>query len=184
MYSRLLLCWTALVLALPAAHAADYGIFVGDYEGKYISPEGDKNFDRDLSVKIREVKGGLNISWVTTVLKENERKNKKYSIDFLPTDRENIYRAAQKKNVFGGRDPLDPMKGEPYAWARIKGRTLTTFVLIIGDDGIYEMQTFDRTLTEDNNLEVRFSRVRNGQVMKAMNVALQRKTPGAKETDK
>ena len=173
-----------LVLTLPLAYAADYDIFVGDYEGKYISPDGDRKRNRDLNVKIREVKDGLNISWVTTTLKKNTQKDKKYSIDFLKTDRAHIYEAAQKKNLFGGRDPLDPIKGEPYAWARIKGRTLTTFVLTITDDGGYEMQTFDRSLTEDNNLDVRFSRVRNGDLMRTINVTLKRKKPGRPETDK
>ena len=184
MYSRLVLYWAALALTFSLAHAADFDIFVGDYAGKYISPDGDKKHYRDLNVKIREVKDGLNISWVTTTLKENKFKDKKYSIDFLKTDRENILKAAQKKNLFGGRDPLDPIKGEPYAWARIEGRTLTTFVLTITDDGGYEIQTFDRTLTKDDNLNVRFSRVRNGDVLRAVNVTLKRKEPGKPETDK
>lgn len=179
MYSRLLPFCAALALTFSVAHAADYDIFFGDYAGKYISPDGDDKNNRDLSVEIREVKGGFNISWVTTTLKE-----KKYSIDFLKTDREHIYEAAQKKNVFGGRDPLDPLKGEPYAWARVKGQTLTTFVLTITDDGGYEMQTFDRILTEDDNLDVRFSRVRNGEVMSTINVTLGRKESGRPETDK
>lgn len=182
MYARLFSYWVALTLTFPAAHAAEYDIFVGDYEGKYISPDGDRI--RDLSVKIREAKEGFSISWVTTILKENESKEKKYSIDFIETDREHIYEAAQKKNVFGGRDPLDPLKGKAYAWSRVKGRTLTTFALTITDDGGYEMQTFDRILTEDNNLDVKFSRVRNGEVMKAINVTLNRKEPARTETDK
>jgi hypothetical protein len=182
--SRLLLCWIALVLSFPTAYAAEYDIFIGDYSGKYIPSDGDKKRIRDLSVKIRKVKGGLNISWVTTTYKKNKPKKKKYSIDFSKTNRKYIYEASQKKNVFGGRDPLDPMKGEPYAWARIKGRTLTVFVLIIADDGGYEIQTYDRILNEDNNLVVQFSRLRNGDVMRTLEVTLQRETPGRTETDK
>ena len=184
MCSRLLSCGAAAILTFPVAYAAEYDIFVGDYEGKYISPDGDTKRNRDLSVKIREVKDGLNISWVTTTFKKNKTKDKKYSIDFIETDREHIYEAAQKKNVFGGRDPLDPLKGEPYAWARIKERKLTTFVLTITDDGDYEMQTFDRILNEDNDLDVRFSRVRNGEVMRTLNVTLKRREIGGPETDK
>ena len=184
MYLRLLTCWTAFILTLPSAYAAEYDVFVGNYEGEYISPDGDQNRNRDLSVKIREVKEGFNVSWVTTTFKKNETKEKKYSIDFIETDREHIYEAAQKKNVFGGRDPLDPLKGKAYAWARIKGRTLTTFALTITDDGGYEMQTFDRVLTEDNNLNVRFSRVRDGEVLKTITVTLNRKESGRAETDK
>lgn len=180
--TRFLVHGISLALTFSVAYAADYDVFVGDYEGRYISPDG--NRDRDLSVKIREVKKGFNVSWVTTTINKSKTKDKKYSIDFLETDREHIYEAAQKKNVFGGRDPLDPLKGEAYAWARIKGRTLTTFAMTITDDGGYEMQTFDRSLTEDNNLDVVFSRVRNGEVLKSIQVTLQRQGAVRKETDK
>ncbi|MDJ0956550.1 MAG: hypothetical protein QNI91_06825 [Arenicellales bacterium] len=163
-----------LLLVFSVVSAADYDSFIGSYEGKYISPKGEK-YNRDLSVEIEEVDDGFNITWKTVTFKKDKAKEKTYSIDFLETDREHIYEAAQKKNLFGGRDPLDPMKGEPYAWARIEGNKLTVFVLIVTDDGGYEMQTFDRILTSDNNLEVKFSRIRNGETFKAIETTLTRK---------
>ena len=183
-YAGLFAYWIALVLSFHTAYAAEYDIFIGDYAGKYIPSDGDEKRIRDLSVKIDKVKGGLNISWATTTFNNKNPKRKKYSIDFLKTDREHVYSAAQKKNVFGGRDPLDPMKGEPYAWARIEDRSLTVFVLTIADDGGYELQTYDRILTVDDNLDVRFSRIRNGEVIKTLEVSLRRKSPGKPETDK
>ena len=163
-----------LFMVFSVVSAADYDSFIGSYEGKYISPKGEKH-NRDLSVDIEEVDDGFNITWKTVTFKKDKAKEKTYSIDFLETDREHIYEAAQKKNLFGGRDPLDPMKGEPYAWARIEGNKLTVFVLIVTDDGGYEMQTFDRILTSDNNLEVKFSRIRNGEMFKAIETTLTRK---------
>ena len=163
-----------LFMVFSVVSAADYDSFIGNYEGKYISPKGEK-YNRDLSVEIKEVDDGFNITWKTVTFKKDKAKEKTYSIDFLETDREHIYEAAQKKNLFGGRDPLDPMKGEPYAWARIEGNKLTVFVLIVTDDGGYEMQTFDRILTSDNNLEVKFSRIRNGEMFKAIETTLTRK---------
>lgn len=166
--------WVVMLVAVPAVDAADYDGFIGSYEGKYISVEGEK-FNRDLSVEITEVDDGFNITWKTVTFKKDKAKEKSYTIDFLETDRDHIYEAAQKKNLFGGRDPLDPMKGEPYAWARIEGSKLTVFVLIVTDDGGYEMQTFDRILTSDNNLEVKFSRIRNGEMLKTIETVLTRK---------
>ena len=163
-----------LFMVFSVVSAADYDGFIGSYEGKYISPKGEK-YNRDLSVDIEEVDDGFNITWKTVTFKKDKAKEKEYSIDFLETDRDHIYEAAQKKNLFGGRDPLDPMKGEPYAWARIDGNKLTVFVLIVTDDGGYEMQTFDRILTSDNNLEVKFSRIRNGEAFKAIETTLTRK---------
>ena len=163
-----------LFMVFSVVSAADYDGFIGSYEGKYISPKGEK-YNRDLSVDIEEVDDGFNITWKTVTFKKDKAKEKEYSIDFLETDRDHIYEAAQKKNLFGGRDPLDPMKGEPYAWARIDGNKLTVFVLIVTDDGGYEMQTFDRILTSDSNLEVKFSRIRNGEAFKAIETTLTRK---------
>lgn len=173
-YLRIVVSTVVLLIAVSAVKAADYDGFIGSYEGKYISPKGEK-YNRDLSVEIEEVDDGFNITWKTITFKKDEAKEKSYSIDFLKTDREHIYEAAQKKNLFGGRDPLDPMKGEPYAWARIEGNKLTVFVLIVTNDGGYEMQTFDRILTSDNNLDVKFSRIRDGEKFKSVETTLTRK---------
>ena len=171
-------------MSAPAVNAEEYDIFLGDYSGQYVPNDGDKKKVRDLSVKIRKVKRGLNISWATTTFKNNKPKRKNYSIDFLKTDRQHVYSAAQKKNVFGGRDPLDPMKGEPYAWARIEGRSLTVFVLTIAEDGGYELQTYDRILTADDTLEVQFTRIRNGEVITVLGATLARQSDDQLETER
>lgn len=183
-HASLLLYLFALILFFPKAQAEDYNIFVGDYDGSYSAADGDVKKNRDLSVSIRQIKRGFNVGWSTTTFKNGKPKTKKYSIDFLESDRENIFAAAQKKNVFGGRDPLDPMKGEPYAWARLEGRKLSVFVLTIDDHGGYEMQTYDRTLVGDDNLEVGFTRIRNGEVLKKLEATLKRRSSDRQETDK
>jgi hypothetical protein len=184
MRAKLLLCWIAILLFAPAAFGEEFDVFIGAYEGQYVPPDGDKNKIRDLSVKVSKVKGGLNISWATTTFKQGKSKRKNYSIDFLTTEREHIYSAAQKKNVFGGREPLDPMKGEPYAWARIVDRSLTVFVLTIAKDGGYEMQTYDRILTEGDTFDVRFTRIRNGEVIRSLEATLMRISDSKLETDR
>jgi hypothetical protein len=77
------------------------------------------------------------------------------------------------RDVFGYSGPLDPLKGEPYVWARIAGSTLTVYTLRIIDDGGYEIQTFDRTLTSDG-LDLRFSRQRDGKVLQPITGTLKR----------
>ena len=171
-YFKLIFFWV-LCLNLSIVYAADYDPFLGEYEGSFVSTKGEK-FNRDLSVEISEVDDGFNVSWKTTTFKKDEPKEKSYSIDFLETDRDHIYEAAQRKNLFGGRDPLDPMKGDPYFWARIEGNKLTVFAMIVTDDGGYEMQTYDRILMEDKNLVVRFHRVRDGEILKTIEAELVR----------
>lgn len=174
-YCRLTFFLLTLILVYPPAHAIEeYEPFIGEFVGKYTSEDGGIENSRDLSVSIHEIDDGFNISWKTTTFKKKKPKTKSYSIDFIKTHREHIYQAAEKKNVFGGREPLDPMKGEPYGWARIDGPKLTVYALVITENGTYEMQTFDRILLGDNNLHLKFSRIRDGEVMKTIDANLQR----------
>ena len=165
----------ALILASSPARAdEEFEPFIGKFEGRYTTEEGGIEKSRDLSVSIHETSDGFNVSWKTTTFKKKKKKTKSYSIDFIDTDREHIYQAAQKKNVFGGREPLDPMKGDPYVWARFEGPKLTVYALNVTEDGGYEMQTFDRVLMDDKNLHLQFSRFRNGEALKSIDTILYR----------
>lgn len=149
--------------------------FIGEYEGRVKLTDGDREVDRDLGVQISKTKTGFNIDWTASTSKPNrEPKVKKYSIDFLPTSRSNVYAAAMKTNVFGGKQPLDPMKGDPYVWSRVTGDTLTVFALLIRDDGGYELQVYDRTLVSDG-LQLKYSRIRDGQPLRTIETLLRRK---------
>ena len=172
---QFLLTAAILSLCLTPVSAADIDIFIGEYVGRYYSPDGDGDRNRDLGVKIGRIDSGFNLEWVTTTFKEGKPKEKTYSIDFLETDRQHIYQAAQKKNLFGGRSPLDPMKGEPFAWARIIDRTMSVFVLLITDEGDWEMLSYERVLTTEGNLDVQFSRYSEGELVNRIVASLERK---------
>ncbi len=163
-----------VVLALQAA-ASGITPFVGDYVGSAELVDADgTSTPRDMSVSISELKTGFNVSWSTTTYKSDGRvKEQKYSIDFRPTDRNEVFSAAMKRDVFGHEVPLNPMKGEPFVWGRIKGDTLTVFSLFIDDNGGYELQQFDRTLA-DGGLDLSFSRFRNGEKSRSVETFLKR----------
>ncbi len=158
------------------AHAADIAPFVGDYIGSAnVVDEDGTETPRDMSVSIHEIKGGFNVSWKTTTYKLDGRvKEQKFSIDFKPSERPDVFSAAMKRNVFGHEVPLDPMQGEPFVWGRIEGDTLTVFSLFIGETGDYELQQFDRTLAE-GGLDLSFSRFRNGEMSRSVNTFLEKK---------
>lgn len=65
------------------------------------------------------------------------------------------------------------MKNEPYIWARIKGETLTVYAMHVIDDGSYEMQIYDRTLTADG-MRLDFRRHRPGGDVKRITGVLKR----------
>lgn len=166
--------WLALSVHEAGANAIEP--FVGDYVGsaEVVDIDGTST-PRDMSVSIHEIRGGFNVSWSTTTYKQDGRiKDEKYSVDFQSSDRPDVYSAAMKRNVFGHEVPLDPMKGEPFVWGRIEGDTLTVFSLFIGETGDYELQQFDRTLTE-GGLNLSFSRFRNGEKSRSVETFLEKR---------
>ncbi|MBL6929328.1 MAG: hypothetical protein ISR44_09165 [Rhodospirillales bacterium] len=162
--------------SVPAqADDATIDAFFGRYAGTAISTSDEGLSKRDLSVHIVDAgAGAFTLDWMTFTRKaDGRRKRKSYSITFKPTKRESIYASAMRRDKFGNVVPLDPLKGEPYVWARIQGKTLSVHALHIIEDGGYELQVYERTLKE-NGLELRFSRIRNGKQLKLITGSLER----------
>jgi len=155
-------------------YAGDFDRFLGSYVGHTIEVENGKDIHRDLSVVIKENGNGFQLEWKTTKIKASGKtKTKSYSIDFEPTGRENIFSSAMKANLFGGRQPLDPMKGDPYVWSRVNGDLLTVHAMIITEDGGYEMLTYKRTVVEEG-LDLEFNRIKNGESLKTITAHLEK----------
>ncbi len=145
----LALVFIVVPLAGAGAQTNDLSIaaFYGKWTGAGVSEsEGSLYFrlsTRDLDVTIEPSGPGFEVNW-TTVQRQRgapddptpERKST--AIRFVPTDRAGVWRASGSS---------DPLVDETYAWARIRGQTLTVHTLAIGDDGGYEMQVYNRTLT-------------------------------------
>ena len=167
----------AMVLAIcgwQAAAAAEISDFVGSYLGHAEISSGADVHQRDLSVEISETKGGFQVDWTTVTYRADGRvKEAAYSINFVPSDRDDVFAAAMRKNMFGHEVQMDPMKGEPYVWARIIDDTMTVFSLFVDDEGGYEIQEFNRTLAEEG-LELDFLSVRNGAVRRRIETMLTR----------
>lgn len=166
----------SLILSIAPAGASEIDPFVGDYIGSatLVDAAGEET-PRDMSVSIHETSDGFNVSWVTTTYKQDGRvKEQKFSVDFQPSGRADVFSAAMKRNVFGHEVPLDPMKGEPFVWGRIEGSTLTVFSLFIDETGGYELQQYDRTLA-DGGLDLSFSRFVNGVKSRSVETFLKKK---------
>ncbi len=163
-----------LILGTGQAMAAPIDPFVGKFTGRSISTGESGVSARDLAVTIEKAGKGFRLSW-TTVSKraDGSLKRKAYRIDFKPSVRKSIFSSSMRKNKFGRSVPLDPLKGEPYVWAKIEGKTLTVYAMMITDQGGYEMQVYRRTLT-DQGLALSFSRFRDGQKLKTIEGTLQR----------
>jgi hypothetical protein len=165
-----------LAATAPPAIAAETGLdrFFGDYTGRSIEATPDQGLEpRDLDVKIGPHGKGFIIVWTTVIYRAKTPTRKTYAVEFERTDRAGIFASAMHRDLFGHEEPLDPLKGEPYVWARLAGRTLTIFALLITDEGGYEIQTYERTLTDDG-LELRYTRDRNGKIQPAVTGSLKR----------
>lgn len=167
-------CWyAALLLAMAissASYAADSDVkmFFGEYEGEAVTNGAGEITTRDLRVKISPNEKGFKVNWISVTKRPSGKlKRKEYTIDFHPTRRENIYRSGERKDMFGNAVPLDPMKGDPYVWARIHGNTLTVYALHVLEDGGYEMQTYDRTRIPEG-IDLKYSRVRDGKILRTV----------------
>ena len=175
---RLLSVVAALVLmftVLPARAADLIAPFVGEYTGSadVVSADG-THTPRDMSVKISTNKKGFTVEWTSTTHRpDGSFKSKSYAIDFLPTERNGLFSAGMRRNVFGHAVQLDPMKGEPFVWGRIHGDTMTMFSLFVAENGDYEIQQFDRTLAA-GGLDLEFTVTRNGIEQRSVETFLKR----------
>ncbi len=173
--------WAALLVMLAiapsSATAAEIADFYGHYEGTGRMVGDASAPPRQLDVDIRPTPNGFNLTWETsTAAGDGEGKEKRYSIDFRRTDRPDVFASEMRTNMFGQRVPLDPMKGDPFLWARLVGPTLTVTGLLIRPDGTYDLLTYARTLTE-KGLDLRFTRRRDGEAVRTIEGSLHRVKP-------
>lgn len=161
------------VLLLPSVGmTAEAARFVGTYVGQAEFMSDGEQRRRDMSTTIEEAKDGFTLSWTSVTYKDDGRTTEKtYTIEFTPSDRPGIYQSAMAQNLFGQSRPLDPLKGEPFVWARFEGDMMSVFSLFINETGNYEVQEFHRTLVEEG-LDLVFLRIRNGVVEREIKTLL------------
>jgi len=154
--------------------SADMERFAGTYIGNAEFMEDGKVQQRDMSTTIEPSRDGFVLSWTSVTYRSDGRtKQQTYMIEFVPSYRDNIFQSAMKANLFGKAAPLDPMKGEPYVWARLDGDTISVYSLFIDEDGAYEIQEFNRTLVA-GGLDLFFRRVRGGTTVREIRTLLER----------
>lgn len=171
---RAILALAVMVLWAGAARAVDFERFFGRFEGEAIADGGTELSKRDLRVNIGPSEKGFVVEWVALIPKADGRtKRVAYEIPFRATRREGIFGSAMKSDMFGHAVPLDPLKGEPYVWARIVGNVLSVYSMLITESGGYEMQVYDRKVV-NGAMELTYSRVRDGEVLRTVRGTLAR----------
>ena len=149
--------------------------FLGQFTGTAVMKNRDAVFfgtvARDLDTRIVETADGFRITWITRQADDSAERSKRRpresTFDFVPAGRPNIFKAVQSGDVAAG---------QPYAWARIEGRTLVVYVMEIAGNGTPAMATYTRTVAGDE-MTLTFMSTRDGEPMRVVSGKLKRKAP-------
>ncbi len=167
LHLRLAVCLALLFTG--GAHAADLDIkaFYGEFRGGGVAENADSVYfgvtARDFDVVIAPDGNGFKVTW-TSVIRSGgtpgnpDVRRKSAALVFEPTARAGIWRA---------RNSADPVTGGQVGWAHIRNNTLSVYLMVVRDDGRYELQQYDRTIMP-TGMELVFTRLRNGEEVRTV----------------
>ena len=146
--------------------------FVGDFVGVGVTNDpSDLEVPlsvRNLDVSISEAGDGFTVSWVTLIHRGADAKPrfdfKSAELTFEPTDRPLVFEAE-------GQQSRDVDEG--IAWARVQGNMLVVYQLSIGTEGLFELASYRRTLTE-TGMSLVFIYSREGSPVRTVSGQLRR----------
>jgi hypothetical protein len=162
----------ALILAAPACLAAAsleplFGTYVGVAKVEDLA-KGDVR-QRDMDIVIEPYKqGGFRIQWVNVSLVDGKRavpgvERRLQTVLFEPAPDRGFFTEVAENNPFREREETRPMRGDPVRWASLDDQGLHVYSFVVLEDGRYELQVYDRTLT-DIGLDIRFQRIVDGEL--------------------
>lgn len=153
----------ALSFVSVSANATDIAKFFGHFEGSGISENADSLYFavtvRDMDVRIAPSSdGGFTLTWTTITRKGGDPNNPKVkrkstSLTFGPDEVPGVYRAPVDGNV---------VDGAPVWWSRVDGNSLYTYMLKIEQDGTWQSQKYERTLS-GQGMTLVFQRIVDGK---------------------
>ncbi len=164
----------ALLFVAPAGVRAAslepfFGTYVGVAEVKNLA-NGDIR-QRDMDIVIEPYKrGGFKIQWVNVSLVDGKRavpgvERRVQTVLFEPAEDRGFFVEVAENNPFRERDETRPMRGDPVRWASLDDQGLHVYSFVVLEDGRYELQVYDRTLT-DIGLDIRFQRIVDSQLVR------------------
>lgn len=172
---RILILAAALLVMIPAtmgtATAAEdlpLSAFFGKFSGGGVAQNRDSIYfavtARDFDVTIAPTPGnGFRVDWISVIRHGGK------------ADRPQIRRKTSSKTLtatgttgaFRGANNANPLDGGEMCWGYIRGNTLTVFLMRIDKGGNYELQQYDRTLT-DTGMKLVFRSMRNGETVRTV----------------
>jgi hypothetical protein len=158
-------------LAGGKAAAAELSDFFGTYVGNAQELDDTEPMARDMDIVIEPFHDdGFQIHWIT-VTKVNGRRDVPgvdrtlQSVFFEPAADRNFFVEVEADNPFRERESKAPMSGHAVRWASLEDDTLHVYSFVVLEDGRYELQIYDRMLTEAG-LDIVFRRFDDGELVR------------------
>ena len=99
---------------------------------------------------------------------------------FEPAEDRAFFTEVQENNPFRERAETRPMRGDPVRWASLDDQGLHVYSFVVLADGRYELQIYDRRLT-DIGIDIRFQRIVEVQVVRRITGTTARVNPQSEE---
>jgi hypothetical protein len=159
------LAWPAIAAGLEPL----FGTYVGVAEVEDLAT-GERR-QRDMDIVIEPYKqGGFKIQWVNVTLVDGQRavpgvERRVQTVLFEPAENHDFFVEVQENNPFRERGETRPMRGDPVRWASLDDQGLHVYAFVVLEDGRYELQIYDRTIT-DVGIDIRFQRIVDGELVR------------------
>lgn len=147
-----------------------FGTYVGVAEVRDLRDDGEVR-QRDMDIVIEPYKrGGFSIHWINVTLVDGKRavpgvERRVQTVLFEPAEDRGFFVEVEEANPFRERGETRPMRGDPVRWASLDEQGLHVYSFVVLEDGRYELQIYDRTLT-DIGLDIRFQRIVDGALVR------------------
>jgi hypothetical protein len=166
---------TAVVAGVGAAAASTaslepfFGTYVGVAEVDDLATGEVRRRDMDIVIEPYK-QGGFKIQWINVTLVDGQRaapgvERRVQTVLFEPAKDRGFFIEVQENNPFRERSETRPMRGDPVRWASLDDQGLHVYAFVVLEDGQYELQVYDRTLT-DMGIDISFQRILDGQVVR------------------
>jgi hypothetical protein len=146
-----------------------FGAYVGVAEVE--DPKTGYFRQRDMDIVIEPYRDdGFMIHWVNVTLVDGRRdlpgvERRIQTALFEKADGRDMYVEVAENNPFREREETQPMRGDPVRWASIDGNTLHVYAFVVTEDGAYELQIYDRVLT-DKGIDIKFQRIVDDELLR------------------
>lgn len=171
----LIVLGAGLLLAGARAEAASaglepfFGAFVGVAEVEDLRTGETRQRDMDIVIEPYH-QDGFMIRWINVTLVDGRRdlpgvQRRVQEVRFEPADGRDLYVEVAADNPFREREEIEPMHGDPIRWASLDGERLHVYAFGITEDDVYELQIYDRVLT-DKGIDIEFQRIVDGEVVR------------------